>query len=196
MEKAQSKQNDKSKKLGFEIFKFLVVSIQIPINMVLTFFYGTYLEIIICMASFMSLRYCFPKTYHCNTLFKCMSTTAVIFWIANIYMIAIGIHISILINILVGLLIGYILYLVQDYIDLKSTKKKIKHNRDKIIELLKGDASLDNIKYVCKTHGMLEETAIIIDDFLKKTLEQVCYDRNYSATAIKKKIRKFIESVE
>ena len=196
MEKTQEKQSCKSS-FGLKVFKILVIGIQFPINMVITFLYGTYIEIITCMLSFILSRYTYPKTYHEEkSISRCMKITAGIFWVCNIYMIVIGVNISVLINVIVGVLIGYLAYLVQDYLELKEKKKKIKHNRDKIIELLKGDVSLDNIKYVCKTHGMLEETAIIIDDFLKKTLEQVCYDRNYSVTAIKKKIRKFIDSVE
>ena len=194
MEKSQKKQNDKSEKLGLKIFKIFVITIQFPINMVITYFYGTYIEIIICMLSFTSLRYTFPKTHHCNKLSKCMTTTALIFWVANIYMIVIGRNISILINVLVGLLIGYLAYLYQDYIDLKERNKKIKHNRDKIIEILNGDVSLENIKNYCKSHGIKEEIATTVDNFLKMTIEKVCAKEFLTETAIKKRIRHFIES--
>ena len=194
MEETQKKQNDKSEKLGLKIFKIFVITIQFPINMVITYFYGTYIEIIICMLSFTSLRYTFPKTHHCNKLSKCMTTTALIFWVANIYMIVIGRNISILINVLVGLLIGYLAYLYQDYIDLKERNKKIKHNRDKIIEILNGDVSLENIKNYCKSHGIKEEIATTVDNFLKMTIEKVCAKEFLTETAIKKRIKHFIES--
>ena len=194
MEETQKKQSSKSESLGFKIFKTLVVSIQFPINMVITYLYGTFIEIIICMLSFRSLRYTFPKTHHCNKLSKCMTTTALIFWVANIYMIVIGRNISILINVLVGLLIGYLAYLYQDYIDLKERNKKIKHNRDKIIEILNGDVSSENIKNYCKSHGIKEEIATTVDNFLKMTIDKVCAKEFLTETAIKKRIKHFIES--
>ena len=194
MEKAQEQQNDKSKKLGFEIFRICVVSIQFPINMIITYFYGTYFEIIICMLSFISLRYTFPKTYHSNKLSKCMTTTAIMFWLANAYMIIIGVNVSILINVLIGLLLGYLAYIIQDYIDLKYRNKKLKHNRDKIIELLNGDVSLENILNFCKSHGVKEEVGKTIDNFLKMTIEDVCKKEYLTETAIKKRIKHFIES--
>lgn len=192
MEKTQEKQNGKS--LGFRIFTIFIVAIQFPINMVITFFYGTYIEIITCMLSFISLRYTFPKTYHEKKFIsKCMATTAIIFWVANIYMIVIGRNISILINVLVGLLIGYLAYLYQDYIDLKERNKKIKHNRDKIIEILNGDVSLENILNTCKRNGIKEEVGKTIDKFLKMTIEKVCQEEFLTETAIKKRIKHFIE---
>lgn len=194
MEKTQTKQNDQSKKIDFEIFKIFVISIQFPINMLISYFYGTYIEIIICMLSFLSLRYTFPKTYHSKKLSKCMTTTAIMFWLANIYMIVVGIHVSILINVLIGLLLGYLAYIIQDYIDLKTRNNKIKHNRDKIIEILNGDVSLENIKNYCKSHGVKEEIATTIDNFLKMTIEKVCAKEFLTENAIKKRIKHFIES--
>lgn len=194
MEKAQEQQNDKSKKLGFEIFRICVVSIQFPINMIITYFYGTYFEIIICMLSFISLRYTFPKTYHSKKLSNCMTTTAMMFWVANIYMIVIGINVSIFTNVLIGLILGYLTYLVQDYIDLKYRNKKFKHNRDKIIELLNGDVSKENIFDYCKSHGIKEEVGQTIDYFLRMTIEDVCKKEFLTETAVKKRIKHFIES--
>lgn len=194
MEETQSQQNGKSKRLGFEIFRVCVVGIQFPINMIITYFYATYFEIIICMLSFISLRYTFPKTYHSKKLSSCMTTTAVMFWTANIYMIVIGINVSILINVLIGLILGYLTYLAQDYIDLKTRNKKIKHNRDKIIEILNGDVSLENILNFCKSHGVKEEVGKTIDNFLKMTIEDVCKKEYLTETAIKKRIKHFIES--
>ena len=194
MEKAQIKQNCEVKSIGFKLFVALVVSIQFPINMVITYFYGTYIEIILCMLSFFCLRYNFPKTYHSNTLLRCMTTTAIIFWIANIYMAVVGINISILVNIIVGLVIGYVAYLYQDYIDLKSRNKKVKHNRDKIIELLNGNVSKENIFDYCKSHGIKEEVGQTIDYFLRMTIEDVCKKEFLTETAVKKRIKHFIES--
>ena len=194
MEKTQEKQNDQSKKLGFEIFKIFVVTIQFPINMLITYFYGTYVEIIICMLSFLSLRYTFPKTYHANKLSKCMITTAIMFWIANIYMIIIGVNFSILTNVLTGFLLGYLAYLVQDYIDLKTRNNKIKHNRDKIIEILNGDVSLESILNYCKQNGIKEEVGKTVDKFLRMTIDKVCQEEYLTETAIKKRIKHFIES--
>lgn len=193
MEKAQEQQNDKSKKLGFEIFRICVVSIQFPINMIITYFYGTYFEIIICMLSFISLRYTFPKTYHSKKLSNCMTTTAMMFWVANIYMIVIGINVSIFTNVLIGLILGYLTYLVQDYIDLKYRNKKFKHNRDKIIELLNGDVSQDHIFDYCKSNGIKDEVADTIDLFLHNKINDVCEILDISDTTLKRRIKLFLK---
>lgn len=193
MEKAQEQQNDKSKKLGFEIFRICVVSIQFPINMIITYFYGTYFEIIICMLSFISLRYTFPKTYHSKKLSNCMTTTAMMFWVANIYMIVIGINVSIFTNVLIGLILGYLTYLVQDYIDLKNRNKKFKHNRDKIIELLNGDVSQDHIFDYCKSNGIKDEVADTIDLFLHNKINDVCEILDISDTTLKRRIKLFLK---
>lgn len=188
MEKTQEKQ------IGFTIFKIFIIAIQIPINMVLSYFYKTYLEIIICMVSFQCLRYMFPKTYHSNGLLKCMTTTAIIFWIANIYMIFMGKNISILANVIIGFLIGYLAYLYQDYKDLKFRNKKTKHNRDKIIDILNGEVSLDNILNYCKNHGIKEEVGKTVDKFLVMTIDKVCEQEYLTENAVKKRIKHFIES--
>ena len=190
MEKAQNKQ---SSKIGLTIFKIFIVTIQIPINMVLTYFYSTYIEIIICMLAFQSLRYMFPKTYHSNGLLKCMGMTAVIFWTCNIYMIVVGRNVSILINVLIGFLISYIAYLVQDYIDLKERNKKVKSNRDKIIELLNGDTSQDNIFLLCRNSGLKDDVANSVDLFLTNTLEETAEILEVDVRTIQRRIKKFIE---
>lgn len=188
MEKTQKKQ------IGFTIFRIFIVTIQIPINMFLTYFYNTYVEIAICMLSFQAFRNMFPKTYHSNGLLKCIVMTAIIFWTANIYMIFIGRNISILVNVIVGFLIGYLAYLYQDYKDLKDRNKKIKHNRDKIIDILGTDVSLDNILQYCKKNGIKEEVGITVEKFLRMTIEKVCEQEYLTENAVKKRIKRFIES--
>lgn len=188
MEKTQKKQ------IGFTIFRIFIVTIQIPINMFLTYFYNTYVEIAICMLSFQVFRNMFPKTYHSNGLLKCIAMTAIIFWTANIYMIFIGRNISILVNVIIGFLIGYLAYLYQDYKDLKDRNKKIKHNRDKIIDILGTDVSLDNILQYCKKNGIKEEVGITVEKFLRMTIEKVCEQEYLTENAVKKRIKRFIES--
>lgn len=190
MEKAQQKQ---SSKIGLTIFKVFIVAIQIPINMVLTYFYNTYVEIIICMLAFQSLRYMFPKTYHSNGLLKCMGMTTIIFWTCNVYMIIVGRNVSILINVLIGFVISYLAYIVQDYIDLKERNKKVKSNRDKIIELLNGDTSQDNIFLLCRNNGLKDDVANSVDLFLTNTLEETSEILEVDVRTIQRRIKKFIE---
>jgi hypothetical protein len=122
-----------------------------------------------------------------------MTTTAIIFWTANIYMAVVGINISILVNIIVGLVIGYVAYLYQDYIDLKSRNKKVKHNRDKIIELLNGDVSQEHIFDYCKSKGIKDEVADTIDLFLHNKIEDVCEILDISDTTLKRRIKLFLK---
>lgn len=109
-------------------------------------------------------------------------------------MIFIGRNITILINVLMGFLIGYVAYLYQDYIDYKKMNMKTKHNRDRIIEILGGDVSLENILRFCKCHGIKEDVGKTIDKFLRMTIEKVCEQEYLTETAIKKRIKHFIES--
>jgi hypothetical protein len=122
-----------------------------------------------------------------------MITTAIIFWIANIYMIVIGVHISILVNIITGLLIGYVAYIYQDYLELKYRNKKFKHNREKIIELLNGDVSQDHIFDYCKSKGIKDEVADTIDLFLHNKIEDVCEILDISDTTLKRRIKLFLK---
>ena len=108
-------------------------------------------------------------------------------------MAVVGINISILVNIIVGLVIGYVAYLYQDYIDLKSRNKKVKHNRDKIIELLNGDVSQEHIFEYCKSRGIKDEVADTIDLFLHNKIEDVCEILDISDTTLKRRIKLFLK---
>ena len=103
--------------------------------------YGKYIECVILLIAFVSLRYCFPTTYHSKSFWMCLLWSIMIFVVALPQVLPISI--SLLCGIIVGLLVDFILYKIQEYVDLKSFY--IKHttfnletaNEEQIIELCK-----------------------------------------------------------
>lgn len=81
-----------------------------------------YFEVVFLLASFFTLRYAFPKTYHCKTVVWCAFWSIAIFWIALPYTLPISI--SLFSSVIVGVLITYVLYLIQCKEELIEIQKK------------------------------------------------------------------------
>lgn len=108
--------------LGFYIYKYSLYSI-IYLGIILcAIVYGKYVETLFVFICFLSLRYCFPKTFHCPIVYNCVFWSIEIFWIAVPN--TLPITISIFSSVIIGFLMTYILYLIQDYFDLKIKSEK------------------------------------------------------------------------
>ena len=103
-----------------------------------------------------------------------------------------GENISIYSSVLVSFILCLNLYVI-DYIAERLKPNIIKHNRDKIIEILDGDTSKQHILEYCKRNGIREDVGETVDLFLRKTINDVCEEQYLSETAVKKRIRVFIE---
>lgn len=79
--------------------------------------YGKYIECVILLVAFISLRYCFPTTYHSKSFWMCLLWSIMIFVVALPNVLPIGY--SLLCGVIVGCVVDFILYKIQEFIDLK-----------------------------------------------------------------------------
>lgn len=102
---------------GFYVFKYFWYSIIFISIGVAGFINQKYIETIFILATFFTLRYAFPKTFHHKDFYSCIALSIGIFWVAIPHTISISI--SLFGSVVVGFIMTYILYLIQDYIDKK-----------------------------------------------------------------------------
>lgn len=79
--------------------------------------YGKYIECVVLLVAFISLRYCFPTTYHSKSFWMCLLWSIMIFVVALPNVLPIGY--SLLCGVIVGCIVDFILYKIQEFIDLK-----------------------------------------------------------------------------
>ena len=69
----------------------------------------------------------------------------------------------------------------------------MKYTRAKIIQILEKDTSIDHIKKLCRDNGLTLKTAIVVDKFLDKTMEEVAAEVQVDVRTVQRKINSFIE---
>lgn len=118
------------------------------------------------LISYLFLRYCFPKTYHCQTILGCLFWSIMIFIIAEPFVLPR--YLSLLSSVVIGYLMTFILYKVQCYFDYKDFYNK--HNEFKL-----ETATNEQIEYLCKLLNYKENKIELAKMFFvdKKTNEQV-----------------------
>ena len=118
----------------FRLFQFSLYAIFFICVYLLSLFLGRVLELTLILASYFALRYTFVKTWHARSTLKCIITSIMVFWIAELFVIPK--EISILCSVMFGYLISYGLYLIQDYIDLKYPSTDLYDLTEEKLELL------------------------------------------------------------
>lgn len=84
---------------------------------------GKYIETAFLFLAFISLRYCFPKTFHSKSVYRCVFYSIVVFWVGIPHTLPIAV--SLFSSVLIGFAITYILYKIADYVDCKETLLKL-----------------------------------------------------------------------
>ena len=77
---------------------------------------GKETELILYFVCYVNLRYMFPKTFHHNNYYHCIFWSIVMMWSAAYTVMKF--NTSILSTVLFAYLVGYVLYRIQDYIDM------------------------------------------------------------------------------
>ena len=72
----------------------------------------------------------------------------------------------------------------------------MKKTRDAIIRILNKDTSKDHIAQLCRDNGLTQKTAIVVDKFLDKTMEEVAYEVQIDVRTVQRKINSFIEKCD
>ena len=103
--------------LGFYIYKYSLYTI-IYVGIALAGIVNhKYIETIFVFAAIVSLRYCFPKTYHDKNVYMCVFWSIVMYWICIPHTLPISM--SLFSSVIVGYATTHILYILQDYCDFK-----------------------------------------------------------------------------
>ena len=102
---------------GFYLFKYSLYSIIYLGIAVAGVLNQKYIETAFLFIAFVALRYCFPKTFHSKSVYRCVFWSIVIFWVAIPQTLPIAV--SIFSSIVSGFLMTWVLYLIQDYLDCK-----------------------------------------------------------------------------
>lgn len=103
--------------IKFKLFKYVCYAIVFAGIFVCAYFNNKIIETIFLLLSFIYLRYTFPKTFHHPNFYWCIFWSIVIFWVA--IPSTLNLSISILSSVLVGFIMTYILFKIEDYIELK-----------------------------------------------------------------------------
>ena len=180
-----------NKKLkGFYLYKVKWYSLVVFCLTIIALLNGKILEAISFLMSYTLFRYIFPSTLHLDIVKECILSSIVV--LGTGIVICFSKEISIFSSVLCGFIICMLLYIV-DYIYSLLKPKIAKSNRDKIIAILKGNTSQDNIFTVCRNNGLKEDIADAVDLFLNNTLEETAEVLGKDIRTIQRKVKKFIE---
>ena len=170
--------------LGFYFYKYKWYMLCYLCLIILAIFTCKVFELIVLFTSFVLFRYIFPSTLHFDDFVKGCITSSVVL-LSGALIVSFSKNISIYSTVITSFILCLSLYVI-DYVASLIKPKLFKHNRDKIVEILKGDVSKKQI-------GVLEEVGETVNAFLKKTISEVCAEQYLCETAVKKRVRLFIE---
>ncbi len=176
--------------IGFYIYKYkwyLLCYLSLFIIALIT---GKLLESIALFVGFIVFRYVFPSTLHIDIFEQCIYSS--IFLLGTGIIVCFSKNISIYSSAFISFILCLILYII-DYVISIIKPKIAKSNRDKIIELLNGDTSQDNIFLLCRNCGLKDDVANSVDLFLTNTLEETAEILEVDVRTIQRRIKKFIE---
>lgn len=176
---------------GFYFYKYKWYMLCYLCLIILAVCTGKVFELIVLFSSFVLFRYVFPSTLHFDNFEKACITSSIVL-LSGALIVSWHKDISIYSTVLVSFILCLSLYVI-DYVASLIKPKLFKHNRDKIVEILKGDVSKEHILEHCKKIGVLEEVGETVNAFLKKTISEVCAEQYLCETAVKKRVRLFIE---
>ena len=161
----------------FQVATYGIVFAAIALMAVIT---GKYIETIGLFASFLVLRYAFPKTWHSKSFCRCIFISCIVFVFSISFVPNKGV--SILACIAFGLCIDYVAYKYKDYEDIR-------------LELYKpfnvDTCTRAELLTRCREVGLSEEnTELAVEFFITKTKQSEIADRlciNEKSVQIRKK---------
>lgn len=69
----------------------------------------------------------------------------------------------------------------------------MKKTRETIIHILERDTTRERIEKLCRNNGMTQKTAMVVDKFLDKTMEEVAAEMQIDVRTVQRKINEFIQ---
>ena len=122
-----------------------------------------HIEAFFLFACYLVLRYRFPKTFHHPNAYWCVFWSILTFWLCILSLLPL--RLSILSSVVVALILCYVLFKVQDYIDMK---KELEENAVvKVFDL--NTCTKEELLDRCRTKGLSSNsTKIAISYFIDK----------------------------
>lgn len=111
--------------IQFWALRLLTYLVFLTVNLAYAFLIGKPLELIVVLAAYTALRWCFPTTWHHHKVLNCLCYSTIGFCIFNT--LTIPMSISLFGGILTGYLISLGLYILQDRIDSKILLKEFQN---------------------------------------------------------------------
>lgn len=147
-------------KYGLYAFIFLMIGL-------FAFLLDKHIEAIFLFVTYVCVRYRFPKTFHHKNTYWCVFWSILSFWLCILTILPI--HLSILSSVVVGLLLCYILYKVQDAIDIKEENARLKEEINTKKEFSLYSCSREEFETYCLEHKVRRDRIEYVWDILRST---------------------------
>lgn len=156
-------------KIGFRIFQISGYALFFTVVMLFAYLTETEIQVTLGLISFFATRYTYNKTYHSNSVLKCLSISILIFIVYSLF--SFSLHLTILVNVLIGAVITFGLYLIKDYKDSKESIKDLNEmlTVKKNSKIYKG-MKLDEIHQIIDCIDLTNLEIKILEDFYCKRI--------------------------
>ena len=171
---------------GYKLFVVMLSVFQFTLVGFLCYFINNVTwQYIVVFISFVVMRLCFGKSYHCNSVISCTTLSCVTFISAT--RLGLPPHISVLCNVLNGCLLAYLMYVIYYF---------FKYTTAQAITIQKG-MSKDLLLIVCKENNLTEfETNILIEYYCNRNkLLWIANKYGYSEDRLKAIKRNILERI-
>ena len=171
---------------GYKLFVVMLSVFQFTLVGFLCYFINNVTwQYIVVFISFVVMKLCFGKSYHCNSVIDCTTLSCVTFISAT--RLGLPPHISVLCNVLNGCLLAYLMYVLYYF---------FKYTTAQAITIQKG-MSKDLLLIVCKENNLTEfETNILIEYYCNRNkLLWIANKYGYSEDRLKAIKRNILERI-
>ena len=153
-------------KYGLYAFIFLMIGL-------FAFLLDKHIEAIFLFVSYVLLRYRFPTTFHHKNTYWCVFWSILTFWLCIISTLPLSL--SILSSVIVALVLCYILYKIQESIDIKKEKEELSAELEKATTKVFSiyDCSKDDFIAHCLKCGIRRDRVEYVWDIMRSQISVV-----------------------
>lgn len=148
-------------KYGLYAFIFLMIG-------AFAFLLDKHIEAIFLFVSYVFLRYKFPTTFHHPNAYWCVFWSIISFWLCIVA--TLPLNLSILSSIIVALVLCYILFKIQQSLDIREENKKLKEELDKSKQFSIYDCSKDEFIAYCLNNKVRRDRIDYVWDILRSQM--------------------------
>ena len=148
-------------KYGLYAFIFLMIG-------AFAFLLDKHIEAIFLFVSYVFLRYKFPTTFHHPNTYWCVFWSILSFWLCIVA--TLPLNLSILSSVIVALVLCYILFKIQQSLDIREENKKLKEELDKSKQFSIYDCSKDEFIAYCLNNKVRRDRIEYVWDILRSQM--------------------------